>query len=336
VSPWVSDLLSPLMIGQALFIKPLLLLLDEPTNHLDLEAVVWLEAYLSKYPHCLVLTSHSQDFLNNVCSQIMDLTIDRKLVYYGGNYDTYVRTKDELETNQTKAYYKQQDEIAHIKKFIASAGTYANLVRQAKSKQKIIDKMEAEGLVQLPIKPQKISFKFEDRAKLPPPNISFTDVGFSYDGNIANALYKHLSFGVDMDSRVAIVGKNGTGKSTLVNLITGDLQPIEGSISRHSGLKLAKYSQHSADQLPFDKTPLQYFMDRYKEKYPGKEVAFWRQQLGRFGISGPHQTSDIRVLSDGLKARVVFSQLALESPHIILLDEPTNHLDIQVILSRHY
>jgi ATP-binding cassette, subfamily F, member 2 len=111
-------------LGQALFIKPLLLLLDEPTNHLDLEAVVWLEAYLSKYPHCLVLTSHSQDFLNNVCSQVMDLTVDRKLVYYGGNYDTYVRTKDELETNQTKAYYKQQDEIAHIKKFIASAGTY--------------------------------------------------------------------------------------------------------------------------------------------------------------------------------------------------------------------
>ena len=110
--------------GQALFIKPLLLLLDEPTNHLDLEAVVWLEAYLSKYPHCLVLTSHSQDFLNNVCSQVMDLTVDRKLVYYGGNYDTYVRTKEELETNQTKAYYKQQDEIAHIKKFIASAGTY--------------------------------------------------------------------------------------------------------------------------------------------------------------------------------------------------------------------
>jgi len=107
-----------------LFIKPLLLLLDEPTNHLDLEAVVWLEAYLSKYPHCLVLTSHSQDFLNNVCSQVMDLTVDRKLVYYGGNYDTYVRTKEELETNQTKAYYKQQDEIAHIKKFIASAGTY--------------------------------------------------------------------------------------------------------------------------------------------------------------------------------------------------------------------
>jgi len=191
--------------------------------------------------------------------------------------------------------------------------------------------MEAEGLIQLPTRTGKISFKFEDKAKLPPPNIAFADVAFAYDGEIKHALYKHLSFGVDMDSRVAIVGKNGTGKSTLVNLITGDLLPIRGSVSRHTGLKLAKYSQHSADQLPYDKTPLQYFMDRYKEKYPGKDVAFWRQQLGRFGISGSHQTSEIRVLSDGLKARVVFSQLALESPHIILLDEPTNHLDIQSI-----
>ena len=190
--------------------------------------------------------------------------------------------------------------------------------------------MEADGLIQLPLRESKISFKFEDRAKLPPPNIAFTDVAFSYDGDVKHALYKNLEFGIDMDSRVAIVGKNGTGKSTLVNLITGDLLPIRGSVSRHTSLKLAKYSQHSADQLPYDKTPLQYFMDKYKDKYPGKEVAFWRQQLGRFGISGSHQTSEIRVLSDGLKARVVFSQLALESPHIILLDEPTNHLDIQV------
>jgi ATP-binding cassette, subfamily F, member 2 len=127
VLPWVYYSLISLIAGQALFIKPLLLLLDEPTNHLDLEAVVWLEAYLSKYPHCLILTSHSQDFLNNVCSQVMDLTMDRKLVYYGGNYDTYVRTKEELETNQIKAYHKQQDEIAHIRKFIASAGTYVRL-----------------------------------------------------------------------------------------------------------------------------------------------------------------------------------------------------------------
>ena len=315
-------------LARALFIKPHMLLMDEPTNHLDLEAVVWLEAYLSTYNHILVLTSHSADFMDNVCTNIIDLTIQKKFITYGGNYSTYVRTKTENEVNQMKAYYKQQEEIAHIKKFIASAGTYANLVKQAKSKQKIIDKMEAAGLVEPVVQPKQLRFNFEDVRKLPPPIIAFNDVGFSYSGKEEDFLYKDLSFGIDMDSRVAIVGQNGTGKSTLLNLITGVLQPVAGSVQRHSGLKLGKYSQHSADQLPYDKSPLEYIESKYKEKFPDKDVQFWRAQLGRFGLSGQHQTSPIRTLSDGLRNRVVFSQLAMENPHILLLDEPTNHLDM--------
>ena len=315
-------------LARALFIKPHMLLMDEPTNHLDLEAVVWLEAYLSTYNHILVLTSHSADFMDNVCTNIIDLTIQKKFITYGGNYSTYVRTKTENEVNQMKAYYKQQEEIAHIKKFIASAGTYANLVKQAKSKQKIIDKREAAGLVEPVVQPKQLRFNFEDVRKLPPPIIAFNDVGFSYSGKEEDFLYKDLSFGIDMDSRVAIVGQNGTGKSTLLNLITGVLQPVAGSVQRHSGLKLGKYSQHSADQLPYDKSPLEYIESKYKEKFPDKDVQFWRAQLGRFGLSGQHQTSPIRTLSDGLRNRVVFSQLAMENPHILLLDEPTNHLDM--------
>jgi len=318
-------------LGQALFIKPALLLLDEPTNHLDLEAVVWLETYLAGYPHCLVVNSHSQDFLNNVCNEMMDLTLDKKLEYYGGNFDTYVRTKSEKETNQTKAYHKQQEEIAHIKKFIASAGTYANLVRQAKSKQKIIDKMEAAGLIRPVLLPPPVNFKFNDMPRLPPPVIAFNDVAFAYNDKVENYLYQKLSFGIDMDSRVAIVGKNGTGKSTLLNLITGLLSPSDGTVQKHPGLKLGKYSQHSADQLPFEKSPLEHFESTFKPKFPDKDIQFWRSQIGRFGLSGTHQTSRIETLSDGLKARVVFAQLALESPHILLLDEPTNHLDIPSI-----
>ena len=315
-------------LAPAPFLKPHQLLMDEPTNHLDLEAVVWLEAYLSTYNHILVLTSHSADFMDNVCTNIIDLTIQKKFITYGGNYSTYVRTKTENEVNQMKAYYKQQEEIAHIKKFIASAGTYANLVKQAKSKQKIIDKMEAAGLVEPVVQPKQLRFNFEDVRKLPPPIIAFNDVGFSYSGKEEDFLYKDLSFGIDMDSRVAIVGQNGTGKSTLLNLITGVLQPVAGSVQRHSGLKLGKYSQHSADQLPYDKSPLEYIESKYKEKFPDKDVQFWRAQLGRFGLSGQHQTSPIRTLSDGLRNRVVFSQLAMENPHILLLDEPTNHLDM--------
>ncbi|KAI0320267.1 P-loop containing nucleoside triphosphate hydrolase protein [Amylostereum chailletii] len=318
-------------LARALFIKPHLLLLDEPTNHLDLGAVVWLEAYLSTYNHILVITSHSQDFMDSVCTNIMDLTPKKKLVYYTGNYTTYVRTKAENEVNQMKAYQKQQDEIAHIKKFIASAGTYANLVKQAKSKQKIIDKMEAAGLIEKIEVPRPLNFRFEDIRKLPPPILAFDQVAFSYSGKKEDYLYKNLSFGIDMDSRVAILGANGAGKSTLLNLITGVLQPVEGTISKHASLKLAKYSQHSADQLPYDKPPLDYFQSLYAQKFPEKDTQAWRAQLGRFGLSGAHQTAPIRQLSDGLRNRVVFSQLAMEHPHILLLDEPTNHLDMTSI-----
>ncbi|KAG9022253.1 hypothetical protein FS842_006222 [Serendipita sp. 407] len=315
-------------LARALFIKPHLLLLDEPTNHLDLGAVVWLEAYLSTYNHILVITSHSQDFMDSICTNIIELTPKKKLVYYSGNYTTYVKTKSENEVNQMKAYHKQQEEIAHIKKFIASAGTYANLVKQAKSKQKIIDKMEAAGLIEKVETLRPLRFNFEDIRKLPPPIIAFNDVAFSYSGKKEDYLYKNLSFGIDMDSRVAILGANGTGKSTLLHLIMGVYQPCEGTISKHTNLKLAKYSQHSADQLPYDKTPIEYFQSLYAEQHPDKDIMFWRQQLGRFGLSGAHQTSPIKQLSDGLRNRVVFSQLAMEHPHILLLDEPTNHLDM--------
>ncbi|KAF9185275.1 hypothetical protein BGZ51_002750 [Haplosporangium sp. Z 767] len=316
-------------LAKALFVKPTLLLLDEPTNHLDLEACVWLEDYLSKYDRILILISHSQDFLNGVCTNIMNLTHKRKLVNYAGNYDTYVKTRAELEVNQMKAYVKQQEEIAHIKKFIASAGTYANLVRQAKSKQKIIDKMEAAGLIEKVDPPILFKFKFSDTDKLPPPVLAFDEVGFAYSGDIKDALYRGVNLGIDMDSRVALVGPNGAGKSTLLKLMTGELTPTEGRIQRHMQLKLGKYNQHSADQLDMDLSPIDYL----RKKFPDmpQDVDFWRQQIGRYGLTGSHQTSAIGTLSHGLQTRLVFAELALSRPHMLLLDEPTNHLDMESI-----
>ncbi|KAG0261812.1 hypothetical protein BG011_000643 [Mortierella polycephala] len=316
-------------LAKALFVKPTLLLLDEPTNHLDLEACVWLEDYLSKYDRILILISHSQDFLNGVCTNIMNLNHKRKLVNYHGNYDTYVKTRAELEVNQMKAYVKQQEEIAHIKKFIASAGTYANLVRQAKSKQKIIDKMEAAGLIEKVEPPLLFKFKFSDSDKLPPPVLAFDDVGFAYSGQMKDALYDGVNLGIDMDSRVALVGPNGAGKSTLLKLMTGELTATEGRVQRHMQLKLGKYNQHSADQLDMELSPIEYMRKRFPNLQ--QDIDFWRQNLGKYGLTGSHQTSPIGHLSHGLQTRLVFAELALSHPHMLLLDEPTNHLDMESI-----
>ncbi|KAG0276690.1 hypothetical protein BGZ95_007176 [Linnemannia exigua] len=316
-------------LAKALFVKPTLLLLDEPTNHLDLEACVWLEDYLSKYDRILIIISHSQDFLNGVCTNIMNLNHKRKLINYGGNYDTYVKTRAELEVNQMKAYVKQQEEIAHIKKFIASAGTYANLVRQAKSKQKIIDKMEAAGLIEKVDPPLLFKFKFSDTDKLPPPVLAFDEVAFAYSGEMKDALYKGVNLGIDMDSRVALVGPNGAGKSTLLKLMTGELSATQGRVQRHMQLKLGKYNQHSADQLDMELSPIDYLRRRFPEMQ--QDTDFWRQTIGKYGLTGSHQTSPIGHLSHGLQTRLVFAELALSRPHMLLLDEPTNHLDMESI-----
>lgn len=315
-------------LAKALFVKPTLLLLDDPTAHLDLEACVWLEEYLKRFDKTLVLVSHSQDFLNGVCSNMIDMR-SQKLNLYGGNYDSYVKTRSELETNQMKQYYKQQEEIAHIKKFIASAGTYANLVRQAKSRQKILDKMEADGLIEK-VQPDKVfSFRFPDVEKLPPPVLSFDDVSFSYSGKKEDYLYQDLNFGVDMDSRIALVGPNGVGKSTLLKLMTGENISTDGRISRHSHLKIGVYSQHSAEQLDLSKSALEFVRDKFP--HISQDFQFWRQQLGRYGLTGEGQTAMMATLSEGQRSRVVFALLAIEGPNMILLDEPTNGLDIPTI-----
>lgn len=315
-------------LGKALFVKPTLLLLDDPTAHLDLAACVWLEEYLKKWDRTLILVSHSQDFLNGVCSQMIDMRL-KKIISYGGNYDTYVKTRAEQEVNQMKQYKKQQEEIAHHKKFIASAGTYANLVRQAKSRQKILDKMEADGLIQ-PVMNEKIfSFRFPNVDKLPPPVLSFDSVSFSYSGNPEDNLYDSLDFGVDMDSRIALVGPNGIGKSTLLKLMTGALAPTGGSISRHSHLKIGVYSQHSADQLDLTKSALEFVRDKFPNL--SQDFQYWRGQLGRYGLTGEGQTALMGTLSEGQRSRVVFALLAMEAPNMILLDEPTNGLDIPTI-----
>lgn len=316
-------------LARALFVRPTLLLLDEPTNHLDLETCVWLEDCLRDYPKILVIVSHSQDFLNNVCTNIMHLTTKRTLMYYGGNYAQYCQTRHENETNQMKQYAKQQEEIKHIKEFIASCGTYANLVRQAKSRQKILDKMEADGLIEEVEVEHPVSLFFPACDKLAPPVLALKSVGFAYSGNPKDALYTGLDFGIDLDSRIVLVGPNGAGKSTLLKLLVGELQPTSGEINRHSHLRIAKYNQHSAEILDFTLNPI----DFMRKEFPDlkMEISDWRGRLGSYGISGKTQTKLIGALSDGQQSSLVFCWLAQKNPHMLLFDEPTNHLDMESI-----
>lgn len=314
-------------LARALFIKPHLLLLDEPTNHLDLEACVWLEEELRNYKQILVIISHSQDFMNGVCTQVMHLD-KQKLQYYGGNYDAFVRTRLELLENQAKRYQWEQDQIAHMKNYIARFGHgSAKLARQAQSKEKTLAKMVAGGLTEKVKADKTLSFYFYSCGTIPPPVIMVQNVSFRYN-ETTPYIYKNLEFGLDLDSRLALVGPNGAGKSTLLKLICAELFPTEGMVRRNNHLKIGRYHQHLHELLEMDLSPLDYMMKKFPEI---KERDEMRKIIGRYGITGKQQTAPIKQLSDGQRCRVVFAWLAWQCPHMLLLDEPTNHLDMETI-----
>jgi ATP-binding cassette, subfamily F, member 2 len=317
-------------LARALFIAPSILLLDEPTNHLDLEACVWLEDYLSTYSKILIVISHSQDFLNGVCTDMLVMQ-QQKLRYWSGNYDAYMKTRTEQETNTIKLYKKQQAEIAEIKQFISSCGTYANLVRQAKSRQKILDKMEADGLIEMPYSEPIFRFKFADAGNMSPPLISFSEVAFSYSGKKKDYLFSKVSFGIHPTSRIVLVGPNGAGKSTLLKLICGENAPTEGTVSTRSGLSIGRFHQHSAEVLNLDQSPVEYISSKYQHRYPSHRLEEWRSVVGNYGIPTEHHLMPISTLSDGLKTRLVFCEISLQNPHLLLFDEPTNAADMEMI-----
>lgn len=316
-------------LAKALFAAPSVLLLDEPTNHLDLEACVWLETHLASYKKCLFVISHSQDFLNTVCTHTVWLN-NNKLTYYGGNYDSFCKVTADEERIHMKVFEKQQADMEKLSTFVRV--NRANGVAQsAKSKKKVLEGLQDEAVEKPQLKKQTLNFVFPECTRLEPPVLPFDKVCFSYSGKKEDYLYQDLDLAVDCDSRIALVGPNGCGKSTLVKLMSGELAPVEGTISKHQHCVMGLYHQHSSDILEPDMTPLGFMKKQFPPDVVKRSEEVWRSYLNEFGFNSKQMTAEIGMLSDGQKSRLVFSMLAMKNYSILLLDEPTNHLDVDAV-----
>eukprot|EP00126_Sphaerothecum_destruens_P008038 Sdes_comp20068_c0_seq1m12964 len=313
-------------IAQALYCEPDLLLLDEPSNHLDVEASVWLEAYLKNWKKILLITSHERQFLNSVCTDIYHLH-RKKLWHYRGNYDTFSKARSERQRHLLVAQKTQEAMKSHLKAYIAKNQMgYSNLAKQAQCRMKMLKKLESNE-IEVDMDDPSIQFNFPDPEPLPPPCLTFTNVSFGY-GDEPN-LFEKLNFGVDLDSRIAIVGANGVGKSTLMKILYDEMVPREGYVAKNPKCRVAYFNQHHIEALDLTKSPLQHF----RSKYPDASEQVLRAYLGRFGLGQTLGIMPIKNLSGGQKSRVTFADMAYKNPHIMLLDEPSNHLDLETIES---
>lgn len=309
-------------LAQALFVEPDLLLLDEPTNHLDLHAVLWLEERLKKWPKTLLIVSHARHFLNEVCTDIVHLR-SCKLKAYSGDFDTFEQTMRERLLNEQKQAEAQVKQRKHVQAFIDKFRYNAKRASLVQSRIKALERMAEIPTFE---KDPEYVFKFPTPSSVLQSSIlSFMDVDFAYkDGP---NLFKNLNFGIHADSRFAIVGSNGIGKSTLLNLIAGTLEPSKGYIQRNPKAKFAIFSQHHVDGLDLALSPLQYLV----KEYPDIKEQELRSHLGSFGISGPLALQTMFTLSGGQKNRVALAKVTWCKPSVLLLDEPSNHLDMDAV-----
>jgi len=320
-------------LARALFLEPTLLLLDEPTNHLDLNAVIWLDNYLQKWKKTLLIVSHDQSFLDNVCTDVIHLD-NLKLQSYRGNYTQFKKMYQQRVTQLLKDYEKQEKSLKQNKARGASTKVAEKKVKEAMTRKQQKGQRSGAAVMEssfdttqeLIARPKEyiVKFRFPDPPSLSPPVLGLYNVDFAYPNQ--PHLFKNLEFGVDMESRIAIVGPNGVGKSTLLKLLCGELQSTSGEVRRNHRLRIAYYSQHSADQLDVEKTATRYLQDKFNLDY--QET---RKRLGSVGLVSHAHEIQIRDLSGGQKARVALAELISSAPDILILDEPTNNLDLESI-----
>jgi len=305
-------------LAAALFLEPNLLMLDEPTNHLDFEAMVWLENYLIRYRHTVLIISHDRDILNKTVDHILHLE-NLKLTSYTGNYDQFERRRAERLLNQQAMHEKQQAQKAKMMEFVNRFKAKASKAKQAQSRLKMIEKMD---IVDAVMADRVTAFVFPEPPELSSPLITLEDIDAGYEKN--KPILKKLSLNIDMDDRIALLGANGNGKSTLIKLISGRLAPMQGQMLKSGKLKIGYFAQFQTDELDVALTPYEIMKEAMKE-VPQSKV---RASLGNFGFDKHKADTKVGELSGGEKARLLFCLMSYDAPHIMLLDEPTNHLDI--------
>ena len=305
-------------LAAVLFAQPDLLLLDEPTNYLDLEGAIWLESYLVKYPHTVIIVSHDRGLLNRAVGSILHLE-DRKLTFYQGAYDTFAKTRAARLASAEAEAKRQDARRAHLQSYVDRFRYKADKAKQAQSRLKMIAKLE-------PItRPQEAAlrrFSFPKPEELSPPIVRVENGSVGYEDN---AILSRLDLRIDQDDRIALLGQNGEGKSTLSKLISGRLNPMAGRVVTSNKLRIGYFAQHQVDELFIDETPL----DHIRRLRPEKTPAQLRAIMGGFGIGAEQADTEVGRLSGGQKARLSLLLATIDAPHLLILDEPTNHLDIE-------
>ena len=305
-------------LAALLFSEPDLLLLDEPSNHLDLEATMWLENFLKSYPAMMVVISHERDLLNNVVDQILHLEGGKATLYTGG-YDSFERQRAERLAQQAAAKAAQDAQRAKLQDYVARNSARASTAKQAQSRQKALAKMQPIAAV---VEDPTLSFDFPSPDELKPPMITTDGAAVGYEPG--KPILSKLNVRIDPDERLALLGRNGNGKTTLARMLAGQLKPMEGELHAPGKLKVGYFTQYQVEELDGADTPLEH-MTRAMQ---GASQGAVRAQLGRFGFSGPRATQKVGEMSGGERARLALALITRDAPHLLILDEPTNHLDV--------
>jgi len=305
-------------LASVLFKQPNLLMLDEPTNHLDFEAMVWLENFLMRYTQTLIIISHDRDILNKTVDTIVHLE-NKKLTSYTGTYDQFERKRAEQMLNQQALHERQMAQKAHMQAFVDRFGATASKARQAQSRLKAIAKMD---IVDAVIADRVTAFEFPQPEEEKSPMVVLEQVDAGYEPG--KPVLKKLDLRIDADDRIALLGANGNGKSTLVKLLSGRLPPLSGEIHKSSKLRVGYFAQFQTDELDVTLTPYE-VMKGVMKTAPEAKI---RAAIAKFGFDKFKADTKVGELSGGEKARLLFCLMSFDAPHILLLDEPTNHLDI--------